>query len=189
MTSWRFILRSLAHHRRINAAVALGVMAATAVLTGALLVGDSVRGSLRHLVLDRLGRIDHVLVIDRFFRAALADELSNSPGFRPQFVSATPAILLPSGTIEKKSNGQTAGRASNILIVGCDDAFWSLGDSQHHPSKLPQDGEIILNEPLATELGARGLATKSCCDYPKQIKSPPTARSAAKRIAWKTSPA
>ena len=35
----RFILESLAFHRRIHVAVALGVMAATAVLTGALHAG------------------------------------------------------------------------------------------------------------------------------------------------------
>ena len=62
MSALTLILRSLTHHLRINAAVALGVAAATAVLTGALLVGDSVRGSLRHLALDRLGQIESVLL-------------------------------------------------------------------------------------------------------------------------------
>ncbi len=57
-----YILNSLRHYWRIHIAVALGVAAATAVLTGALLVGDSVRGSLRALTLDRLGRIDLVLI-------------------------------------------------------------------------------------------------------------------------------
>ena len=54
----------------MNLAVACGVAVGTAVLTGALLVGDSMRGSLRHLTLDRLGRIEEVLVADRFFRQA-----------------------------------------------------------------------------------------------------------------------
>ena len=61
MSVFAIITKSLAHHWRIHAAVALGVAAATAVLTGALLIGDSVRGSLRHLVLDRLGKIDQLL--------------------------------------------------------------------------------------------------------------------------------
>ena len=61
MTTWQTISKSLRHHWRIHLAVALGVAAATAVLTGALVIGDSVRGSLRHLVLDRLGRIDELL--------------------------------------------------------------------------------------------------------------------------------
>ena len=37
MSGWRFIFRSLVFQRRVNSAIALGVAAATAVLTGALL--------------------------------------------------------------------------------------------------------------------------------------------------------
>ena len=55
MNHCRFILASLRHYRRIHVAVALGVAVATAVLTGALLVGDSVRGSLRELTLAAAG--------------------------------------------------------------------------------------------------------------------------------------
>ena len=72
MTPMHFILASLRHYRRIHVAVALGVAVATAVLTGALLVGDSVRGSLRDLTLERLGRIDaargHCASGDSFYR-------------------------------------------------------------------------------------------------------------------------
>lgn len=52
--------RGLTHYWRTNLAVALGVATAVAVLSGALLVGDSVRGSLRDLVLLRIGGTDHV---------------------------------------------------------------------------------------------------------------------------------
>jgi hypothetical protein len=58
MRMTHLLASSLRLHGRIHLAVALGVAAATAVLTGALLVGDSVRGSLRHLALDRLGNIE-----------------------------------------------------------------------------------------------------------------------------------
>src|SRR5437868_5153258 len=97
---WKLIANSLGFHWRIHAAVALGVAAATAVLTGALLIGDSVRGSLRHLVLDRLGRIDDLLLVDHFFRQQLATELSNEPRFKEHFSSAVPAILFPAATIQ-----------------------------------------------------------------------------------------
>jgi hypothetical protein len=73
MTPFRFVVASLRHFRRIHLAVAMGVAVATAVITGALLVGDSVRGSLRELTLRRLGRIDTALVTGQPFRAALAD--------------------------------------------------------------------------------------------------------------------
>src|SRR5437588_4319736 len=86
MTSGRLVLRNLFYHWRGNLAVFLGVVVGTAVLTGALLVGDSLRGSLRRLTLERLGWVDQALVGPRFFRARLADGL---PAER-----VAPAILL-----------------------------------------------------------------------------------------------
>ena len=56
--------RSLRHYWSTNLAIALGVAAATAVLTGALIVGESMRSSLRELTLQRLGKIDEMLVSD-----------------------------------------------------------------------------------------------------------------------------
>src|SRR5205085_74715 len=73
VTFLRLLLRNLVYHRRGNGAVLLGVALGTAVLTGALLVGDSLRGSLRSLALDQLGWVDEALVTGRFFRQALAE--------------------------------------------------------------------------------------------------------------------
>ena len=61
------MLRSLNYYWKTNVAVGVAAAVMTATLTGALVVGDSVRGSLRDLALDRLGRIDHSLASDRFF--------------------------------------------------------------------------------------------------------------------------
>src|SRR5262249_34023326 len=58
MTLKRLRLRNLLFHWRGNLAVFLGVVVGTAVLTGALLVGDSLHGSLRDLTLRRLGLSD-----------------------------------------------------------------------------------------------------------------------------------
>src|SRR5436305_11468166 len=99
MSVFQLIVAGLRHHWRTNLAVALGVAAATAVLTGALIIGDSVRGSLRHLVLDRLGNIDRLLVLDRFFRQELAAELQRN---RPESQVAG-AILFPAATVQLES--------------------------------------------------------------------------------------
>ncbi len=112
MSTFRIALRSLAFYRRTNFALALGIMAATAVLTGALVVGDSVRGSLRHLIIDRLGRIDEVLVTPRFFRKKLAGEIAAAPQFRQSFASAMPAILLQ-GSLESASGSAASRRRRN----------------------------------------------------------------------------
>ncbi len=152
MTAWTLIFRSLFFYRRSHFAVALGVAAATAVLTGALLVGDSVRSSLRHLTLDRLGQIDEVLVTDRFFRAQLADELSQSKAFQEHYRALAPAVLFPSVTLETRSDKQTH-RAANVLALGCDERFWKLGSVM--PDKIPGTDEIVLNAPLAAALQAQ----------------------------------
>ena len=58
VTRLTLVTRSLTFHWRTNLAVLLGVAAASAVLAGALVVGDSVRGSLREIALGRLGRTE-----------------------------------------------------------------------------------------------------------------------------------
>src|SRR5262249_53638760 len=73
MSLFRLRLESLLYHWRGNVAVFLGVAVGTAVLTGALLVGDALRGSLRDLTLRRLGWVDQALVGPRFVRQELAD--------------------------------------------------------------------------------------------------------------------
>src|SRR5262245_3369739 len=90
MTFTKLLLRNLLYHWRGNFAVLLGVALGPTVLTGALLVGDSLRGSLRDVVLEQLGPIDHVLVTNRLFREELAKELqSDGHGER-----VSPALML-----------------------------------------------------------------------------------------------
>ena len=154
MNARQLVWRSLCFHWRIHGAVALGVAAATAVLTGALLVGDAVRGSLRSLTLDRLGRIDGVLVSDRFFRADAVRELSADPLFQRSFELAVPAILFPEATVEAQVDG-AAVRASSVLAIGCDASFWDLDTSGVRPARLPGPGQVVINQAVADDWGAR----------------------------------
>ncbi|HEY2412825.1 MAG TPA: FtsX-like permease family protein, partial [Pirellulaceae bacterium] len=154
MTNARVILASLRHHWRIHVAVALGVAAATAVLTGALIIGDSVRGSLRHLVLDRLGKIDELLVLDRFFRQELATELAANQDFKTSYSSATPAILFPAATVQTESMNERR-LAAGVLVVGSEPEFWDLEAARQRPKHAPAHDEIIINAPLAEELSVK----------------------------------
>jgi len=138
MSSLRLILASLLYHGRSNLAVACGVAVGTAVLTGALLVGDSMQGSLRRLTLDGRGCVNEALVADHFFREKLADE-----------PTAVPVILLRASL----ENPKISARANRVELVGCDDRFWRLGTGR--PPRLPGRQEIVLNQPLADRLGAR----------------------------------
>jgi ABC-type antimicrobial peptide transport system permease subunit len=151
MSAWQFILSSLRHHRRIHVAVGLGVAVATAVLAGALLVGDSVRGSLRGLTLERLGRIHEVLVPGPLFRAALADELAAAPAVKQHYAEVEPLLLL-AGSLQAGS-GAELRRATQVTIIGLRDNFWTLGEGATITALAA--GEVALTEVVAHELNVR----------------------------------
>ncbi|TWT29407.1 FtsX-like permease family protein [Posidoniimonas corsicana] len=146
-------LRSLRYYYRTHLAVLLGVAVATAVMTGALLVGDSVRGSLKGLVLERLGSIDYALVTQQPFRAELASELSAAEGFEQRFHLATPALLLQA-TVTHRADGQTR-RASDVQLLGVTPDFGRFNTAQDtlEPAWQIPAGEAWLTPAVAEELG------------------------------------
>jgi ABC-type antimicrobial peptide transport system permease subunit len=137
MTFGRLLGRNLFYHWRGNLAVLLGVVVGTSVLTGALLVGDSLRGSLRGLTLDQLGWVDQALVAGRFFREDLAEHL-------PAERSAPVLLLQGAASVE---SGKDVRRAGKVTILGIDGRF-----SQPKSSLDAKDGEITINTALAKAL-------------------------------------
>jgi len=143
--------RNLSFHWRANLAVTIGAAVGAAALTGALLVGDSMRGSLRAAALGRLGRVDRTLVSSRFFREELASQ-STEYNLNRHFAQLTPAILLTGAA----THADTHRRANRISIIGTDQSFWQLkGEAADFPDPSVSGQYVVLNEPLATELGAR----------------------------------
>lgn len=117
MNAGRLLTTSLRFHWRGNFAVLLGVAVGTAVLTGALLVGDSQRGSLAELARRRLGWIDQALLGSRFFRAELADDLLKADAAE----RVAPVVLLQ-GSVSTSSGGRLRS-ARKVTILGADQRF------------------------------------------------------------------
>ncbi|HBY62663.1 MAG TPA: hypothetical protein DEH78_22810, partial [Solibacterales bacterium] len=134
--------RGLRHYWRTNAAVVFGVATASAVLAGALVVGESVQRSLLGLALGRLGRTDLVLTSSgAFFREELAAEIQRSAG-----VSTVPLI-----TLEALASAGKA-RASGVAVYGIDERFYAFHQG---PGRAPEGRQALLSEALYRELGAR----------------------------------
>src|SRR5580765_1465191 len=75
MTFCALIFRSLRFHARAHIGVVLGAAVGSAALVGALVVGDSVRESLKDMALARLGKVELAMASgDRFFRSDLGGE-------------------------------------------------------------------------------------------------------------------
>jgi len=141
------LLRGLRYYWRSNLAVVLGVAVAVAVLVGSLLVGDSVRGSLRDLALERLGRTDYALSTPTFFREALADELQARADDRWPVALAVPAIILEA-TARDAATGVTV---PGVTVLGVSEEFWRLGEG-HLPRGLA-GRTVAVNQSLAEDLG------------------------------------
>ena len=96
MKPGKLIIRNLIFFWRTNLAIVAGVAIATAVLSGALQVGQSVRNSLRYLLFERIGSVDCVLSSNNFFDEKLAGQLS----FRS---ASCPIIYLKGIVIHEKT--------------------------------------------------------------------------------------
>jgi putative ABC transport system permease protein len=143
MTSWTLILRSLRFHARAHLGVVLGATVGSAALVGALVVGDSVRESLRDLALLRLGKTEFALnANDRFFRAKLAEDIAAS--------GIAPVLQLP-GTAASIDG---AARANRVQFLGVDNRFWALASQPPAFDAIPKDA-VVLNSTLAEQLKAR----------------------------------
>ena len=140
----RFSWNSLKHFWQIHLTVALCTAVATGVLAGALIVGDSVRGSLRSLTTERLGAIQHALLADHFFQPDLL-----------QRENKVPAILL-NGTVVAP---QTQTRASKVNILGVTDNFFTFWQADPPPNLNKPAGQpfnaIVINEALQNELNVQ----------------------------------
>ncbi|MDK1032126.1 MAG: hypothetical protein QGD94_08980, partial [Planctomycetia bacterium] len=119
MTAWTIVRRSLRFYWRTNLSVVLASAVGTAVLVGALTVGDSVRGSLERLALARLGNVELALAAgDRYFRADLAGDMQRALG-----APVAPALVLGGSA----ANADGSARAGRVQVVGADERFWKLG--------------------------------------------------------------
>ena len=146
MTNAILIYRSLRFHARSHLGALLGAAVGTAVLIGALLVGDSVRGSLRSMALSRLGASEFALVSnDRFIRAGLAEELARATG-----AQVAPALQVDGTAVA--SDG--SARANHVQVLGIEARFWEFGTASGRLS-TPGTDEVILNQPLAEQLRAK----------------------------------
>lgn len=139
----RLILQSLRHYRRQHLSLALGVALSAAVITGALIVGDSMRYSLESIAARRLGQITHtVTAVDRYFTDSLAVRLENALG-----TPCAPLLLL-----EGSAAGQGGQyRIPKVQILGIDEHFQRVSGSGNAPSAIPP-GQALVSHNLAARL-------------------------------------
>jgi len=146
MNTSRFIRNNLKFYFRKNLLLALGVAISGAVLTGALMVGDSVKYSLNRIVEQRLGNITHVLKAgDRYF----TKELSERVGRRLELPVSS--LLLQEGSAVA-DGGQK--RLNNVQVIGVDERFDLMAGLAAVYSSLSGDS-ILVSPNVANRLNIK----------------------------------
>lgn len=111
-------------------------------------MGDSMRHSLRELAVGRLGQVDYALIAPRLFGDDLGIRLAK---LLPETTPS--AVLMLRGAA---THAESRARVSRVNILGIDENYWALDTTAPPPSIRQLEGRsIILNEPLAGELGAK----------------------------------
>ncbi|HEX2269842.1 MAG TPA: FtsX-like permease family protein, partial [Pyrinomonadaceae bacterium] len=137
MRTASLLKRSLTYYWQTNLVVVLGVATAVAVLAGALLIGASVRGSLRDLVSQRLGNTDHIVTSPGFFREQLATDMNGAP------------LIALEGVVTHEPSRRRAG---DVKVYGIDERFWQFNGM---PKVDLENRQALISDGLASELGAQ----------------------------------
>lgn len=141
MSLFKLIFRSLIYYRKNHFAVFLGTLISTAILTGALIIGDSVKYSLGNLVDKRLGEIAFSMETgDRFITDELSSKLAQHLNIK------TASVLMLNGiSIDPASSN----RINKTQVIGVDQNFWDLSGIK--TVELKED-EAIISSNLALRL-------------------------------------
>lgn len=145
MMKFNYIIKSFIHYLKANLLVALGVAVSTMVLTGSLIIGDSVRYSLEQANYYRLGEMTHLAAVsERYFRHGLAEEIEN---YNREILAAP--VLLLEGVVVAGGGEQ---RINRVQVVGIDNQFEKIAKSSIY-SEL-KENDIIISRNLADKLNA-----------------------------------
>lgn len=144
MTILTLVFRNLRHYRKPYLAILAGTIISTAVLTGALVVGDSVRYSLVQLTDVRLGKTRYAIQSgNRFLRQKLSDELSAKTSSR-----VAPVLRLEGMAV----NNNEDSRINRVEVLGIDErfvSFWNTSIGQ------PNEDEAVISQNTADKLGLK----------------------------------
>ena len=156
----KLLVTSIWHYRRISVVVILAVAISTAVIGGSLIVGDSIRFSLKRMTQQRLGQITHIMRSGVFFRQDLSTEIQNNlpataslePTSGLQNTVVAPAILL-TGSLEIEKSKDELLRIGSVSVVGITTQGWNLLDHGSFPAA--KERSVVLGHRTAKELNAK----------------------------------
>jgi len=148
----KYLINSIGWYWRPNLGVLIGTAVATAVLAGALIVGDSVRYSLLNISSKRLGHASYALETgNKYLTARLSHRIQEASGITTAGILYLPGVL---------HNPNTQQQLAGIQVFGIEIEFWQFVKDTGFSLDL-SDNEVAINERVAAlmelEVGDRIL--------------------------------
>jgi len=144
MTDLKYIIRSIVHYRKQHLALFFSMTLTAAVLTGALIVGDSIRYSLNRMVDTRLGNTKFAITGgSRFLDTKSASKLAGTLN-----VPVAPVLILKGIAI----NQESGTRVNNANVIGIDSSFSRI---RPEPFPFPSASEVVIGKALADRLNLK----------------------------------
>jgi putative ABC transport system permease protein len=141
---FHIVIRSLSYNKRGFIYLGLVILILTAVITGSLLTGSSVRKSLRNASFEKLSNTGIVISsANRYFDPSVSGRLSSTIGEK------CTGVLEINGYCRNFATGQTS---LGIKIFAVDNSFF---DFQDKAGISINKGEAAINEKLAKYLGLK----------------------------------
>lgn len=141
MNILKYISRSLSYFKKQHISILIGTVLSTAVITGALIVGDSVKYSLQKITVQRLGKVEYALnARDRFVSEKLVVTLDSL-----KEIKASGLLAVKGMAIESESGNWVP----ETEILGIDTSFWHFSNG---PGYELEDNEVLISSNLAERL-------------------------------------
>lgn len=145
MSLIKYILRTIRHYLKLNFTIVLGIALSTAILVGALIIGDSVRYSLQQITVQRLGKTSQVITAgERLFGQQLAEKMAAK-------THAKVAPVLRANGFGVINGGEL--RINQLAVWGIDKAFGEFSEMLELFDL--QGNEVAINENLASLSGLK----------------------------------
>jgi ABC-type antimicrobial peptide transport system permease subunit len=145
MSLTKYILRTIRHYLKLNFTIVLGIALSTAILVGALIIGDSVKYSLQQITVQRLGKTSQVITAgERLFGQQLANDLAEKGNVET-------AALLRANGFGVINGGEM--RLNQLAVWGVD---LRMGNFASYPELFDlKNNEVAINENLASLSGLK----------------------------------
>ena len=128
----RLIKQTFSHYFWTNFATSAGIAITTAVICGALIIGDSLEKSLIKIVDYRLGNITHTITSgDRIFTQGFSERINLNESFEATPVLKSEAIISIQGGTAKVEKVQVWGINNTFANVqSIDTSIFKIGESE-----------------------------------------------------------